>query len=212
MTKYPPTPDRRFCYGGRGSLTALLCGAFQFDHPKLNILGALLPPLLHIKGRDNSSAQLRALTQCIDEELNVSRPGEQAIITRMAEALLFRGIRDYVLSSSNGECGLLAILRDRSIARAIGLIHRSPEQAWTVDSLADEVNMSRSAFAVRFKMRVGTTPHHYLQRHRFTKAVHLLQTTDAKIYEIARRVGYDSEFSFGKAFKRSMGKAPGAYR
>jgi AraC-like DNA-binding protein len=36
--------------------------------------------------------------------------------------------------------------------------------------------------------------------------------TDAKMFEIAQRVGYDSESSFSKAFKRLMGKSPGAYR
>jgi len=213
LIKHPMTPDKRFRYGGRGSLTTLLCGAFQLDDPKLNLLGILLPPLLHIKGKgDSTSAQLRTLTQCIETELKISRPGGQAIVTRMAEAFLLRAIRDYVLSSPNGDHGLPAVLRDRSIGRVLSLIHQRPEHSWTVASLADEANLSRSGFAARFKMRVGASPQRYLQRYRFSKAVHLLQTTDAKIYDIARRVGYDSESSFSKAFKRLMGKAPGAYR
>ena len=213
LINHPMTPDRRFCYGGGGSLTTMLCGAFQIDHPKVNLMGMLLPPLLHIRsGGDRASAQLRALTRCIETELKISRPGEQAIVTRMAEAFLMRAIRDYVLSSSNGDHGLPAILRDPSIARVLGLIHERPGHGWTVDALANEANLSRSGFAARFKLRVGATPQSYLQRYRFSKAVQLLRTTDAKIYEIAQRVGYDSESSFSKAFKRLMGKSPGAYR
>jgi AraC-like DNA-binding protein len=213
LVQHPMTPDRRFCYGGPGSLTTMLCGAFQLDDPKLNVLGLLLPPLLHIKsGAGDTSPQLRSLLDCIETELKVSQPGEQAIVTRMAEAFLLRAIRDYVLFSSNGDHGLPAVLRDPSIGRVLGAIHQRPDHDWTVASLADEANLSRSGFAARFRMRVGTTPQRYLQSYRFSKAVHLLRTTDAKIYEIARRLGYDSESSFSKAFKRLMGKSPGAYR
>jgi AraC-like DNA-binding protein len=191
----------------------MLCGAFQLDDPKLNLLGVLLPPLLHIKtGTGATSPQLRALIGCIETELKVSQPGEQAIVTRMAEAFLLRAVRDFVLSSSNGAQGLPAILRDRSIGRVLGLIHQQPEQAWTVASLADAANLSASGFAARFRMRVGNTPQRYLQRYGFSKAVQLLQNSDARIYDIARRVGYDSKSSFSEAFKRPMGKAPGAYR
>jgi len=212
LINHPMTPDRRFCYGGRGAQTTMICGAFQLDDPKLNLMGVLLPPFLHIRSRgDRASAQLRALTQCIETELEISRPGEQATVTRMAEAFLLRAIRDHVLTSSNGDHGLPAILRDPAIARVLGLIHERPEHPWTVDALANEANLSRSGFAVRFKMRVGATPQTYLQRYRFSRAVQLLQT-NAKIYEIAQRVGYDSESSFSKAFKRLMGKSPGAYR
>lgn len=213
LIQHPMTPDRRFRYGGGGNLTTLLCGAFQLGDPKLNLLGELLPALVFIRGSgENNSIQLRALLHCVETELRVSRPGEQAIVTRMAEAFLLRAIRDYVLSSSNVERGLPGILRDAPIGRVVRLIHQRPERSWTVCALANEANMSRSNFAARFKMRVGAAPQHYLQRYRFSKAVHLLQTTDAKIHEIARRVGYDSESSFSKAFKRVMGKAPGAYR
>jgi AraC-like DNA-binding protein len=213
LVEHPMTQDRRFCCGGGGSPTTMLCGAFQLHDPRLNLLGVLLPPLLHIKGgAGDASPQLHALIECIETELKVSQPGEQAIVTRMAEAFLLRAIRDYVLSASNGDHGLPAILRDRSIGRVLGAIHQRPEHPWTVASLADEANLSRSGFAARFRMRVGTTPQRYLQRYRLNKAVQLLQTTDAKLYDIARSVGYDSESSFSKAFKRFMGKAPGACR
>ncbi|HEX4595311.1 MAG TPA: AraC family transcriptional regulator [Bryobacteraceae bacterium] len=212
LIQHPMTPDKLFRYGGRGPRTTMLCGALHLDDPKLNLMGALLPPLLHLRSSGGQvSAQLRALTRCIETELEISRPGEQAIVTRMAEAFLLRAIRDHVLASSNGDHGLPAILRDPGIARVLGLIHQRPEHPWTVDALANEANLSRSSFAVRFKLRVGATPQSYLQRYRFTKAIQLLQT-DAKMYEIAQRVGYDSESSFSKAFKRLTGKSPGAYR
>jgi transcriptional regulator GlxA family with amidase domain len=176
------------------------------------LMGALLPPLVHIPSSGNRASAQRALTRCIETELKVSRPGEQAIVTRMAEAFLLRAIRDYVLTRSNGDRGLSGILRDQPIARVLGSMHRRPEHPWTVDALAHEANLSRSAFAARFKARVGATPQSYLQRYRFTKAIQLLQTTGAKINEVAQRVGYDSESSFSKAFKRRIGKSPGAYR
>lgn len=213
LVRHPMTPDRRFCYGGRGPLTILLCGAFQINDPKLNLLGVLLPPFLHVKSKgSNTSSQLRVLTKCIETELKVSRPGGQAIVTRMAETFLLQAIRDHVLSTVDGDRGLPAIVRDSSIGRVLRLIHQQPEHPWTVGELAKKAHLSRSAFAARFKMRVGDTPQSYLQRHRFSKAIQLLRTTDTKIREIALRVGYESETSFSKAFKRVMGTSPGSFR
>jgi transcriptional regulator GlxA family with amidase domain len=40
----------------------------------------------------------------------------------------------------------------------------------------------------------------------------LLREADLPIESVAARVGYGSPYAFGKAFKRSMGDAPGAYR
>jgi len=213
LVKHPMTPDRRFCYGGKGALTILLCGAFQLDDPRFNLLGDLLPPFLHIRSKgDDTSSQLRALSKCIEAELKVSRPGGQAIVTRMAETFLLNAIRDFVLGTVDGERGLPAILRDQSIGRALGVIHQRPEHPWTVDTLAKEAHLSRSAFAARFKSRVGDTSQSYLQRFRFAKALKLLQTTDFKIDDIAGRVGYASEPAFSRAFKRVMGATPGSFR
>jgi AraC-like DNA-binding protein len=72
--------------------------------------------------------------------------------------------------------------------------------------------MSRSAFAARFTRLVGEPPLHYVARWRMQKAKSLLREGRATIGEVAEAVGYESEAAFSKAFKRSVGTAPGAYR
>jgi AraC-like DNA-binding protein len=72
--------------------------------------------------------------------------------------------------------------------------------------------MSRSAFAARFAQLVEEPPLTYLTRWRMQKASRLLETSHAGVAEVAKRVGYDAEAAFSKAFKRWIGVAPGAYR
>jgi AraC-like DNA-binding protein len=81
-----------------------------------------------------------------------------------------------------------------------------------VGELAAEVALSRSAFTARFRRLVGEPPMRYLIRARLAHAAGLLHTTDIGLAEVARRTGYQSEFSFSRAFKRAFGVAPGAYR
>jgi len=50
----------------------------------------------------------------------------------------------------------------------------------------------------------------YLTRWRMQKASRLLETSPAGVAEVAKRVGYDAEAAFSKAFKRRIGVAPGA--
>ncbi len=103
-------------------------------------------------------------------------------------------------------------LIDPQIGRALSLIHEKPEDDWTVESLASKVGMSRSAFAARFAQLVEEPPLTYLTRWRMQKASRLLETSHAGVAEVAKRVGYDAEAAFSKAFKRWIGVAPGAYR
>jgi transcriptional regulator GlxA family with amidase domain len=103
-------------------------------------------------------------------------------------------------------------LRDPEIASAIRLIHAQPDEPWTVERLAAEVGYSRSAFASRFRARVGETPIAYLTRSRLAIAATQLDRTRLSIADIARRAGYANEASFGRAFRRAFGVAPAAYR
>jgi len=71
---------------------------------------------------------------------------------------------------------------------------------------------SRSAFAQRFKQKVGRPPLDYLAHWRMFRAEGMLQHSDQALTAIAETVGYASDAAFNKAFKRWSGTTPGVYR
>jgi transcriptional regulator GlxA family with amidase domain len=98
------------------------------------------------------------------------------------------------------------------MAKALSNMQHRPEIGWTVESLAHASGLSRATFARRFTDLIGQPPLHYLTRRRMDLAKQLLVESDLPISVIAGRVGYSSEFAFGKAFAREVGSAPGGYR
>jgi len=81
-----------------------------------------------------------------------------------------------------------------------------------VPDLAGTVAVSRSLLDARFRARLGRSPIRYLADWRMHIAGELLATTDLSVLAVARRVGYDSEEAFSRAFKRARGTAPSAWR
>jgi AraC-like DNA-binding protein len=79
-------------------------------------------------------------------------------------------------------------------------------------SLADEVAMSRSAFAARFTELVGEPAMQYVTRWRMHVALTWLKEDEAPLGDLAGRLGYQSEAAFSRAFKRFIGISPGAAR
>ena len=134
------------------------------------------------------------------------------VVSRLADILFVQIVRGYLATLGGDGHGWLRALADPKIGAALSLIHQRPERTWTVGGLATRVNMSRSAFALRFTQTVGEPPLRYVTRWRMQKAAGLLRQGRAPLAEIASRVGYDSEAAFSKAFKRCIGCAPGAYR
>jgi len=103
-------------------------------------------------------------------------------------------------------------LRDRRIERALELLDGDLTKYWTVERLARAVGLSRPVFARQFVRMLQLSPMRYLAERRMQAAAELLLDTDASLAEVAARVGYQSEFAFGRAFKRHHGVAPGTYR
>jgi transcriptional regulator GlxA family with amidase domain len=92
-------------------------------------------------------------------------------------------------------------------------MHAEPGRAWTVSELARSVSMSRSAFAARFRALVGETPLYHLTQWRMVRAGRMIrEKRPMKLAAIGSAVGYESESSFGKVFRRVMGISPGQYR
>jgi len=103
-------------------------------------------------------------------------------------------------------------LRVSSDGKALTLIHQKPGDGWTVDALANEVGLSRSALAQRFTELIGQPPMQYLTRWRLTVAAQRLRSEGASLAAIAAQIGYDSEAAFNRAFKREFGMPPATWR
>jgi AraC-like DNA-binding protein len=199
--------------GGGGAATSLVCGTVRFDHPAAEQLVSLLPGVISVEAWSSPEMEWIASTlRFMAAEAREPRLGGETVITRLADILVIQAIRAWIEQDPAAQTGWLGALRDPQIGRAISLIHRDPARTWTVASLADEVAMSRSAFAARFAELVGEPPMHYVTRWRMHAAVTWLREGDATLGELALRLGYQSEAAFSRAFKRFMGLSPGAIR
>lgn len=207
-------PDNKgvFRAGGNGVITKLVCGGMQFDNGATDPLLAVLPPLIHVKGKDRKGATwLQATVSQVLEELDSSGAGAQAVVTRLADILFIKAVRSYFEQNIDTvQYGWLAAIRDPHVGPALAQLHARAQEAWTVASLARQVALSRSLFAEKFAELVGEPPLRYLKRLRLNAAA--IRLTNDKLSAIAADAGYESAAAFTKAFKRTLGKTPGEYR
>lgn len=200
-------------YGEGGAPTSLICGAVRFEHPAARNLIEILPRTIHIEASGSARLDwMQSVLRLMAAEAAELRPGGEAVITRLGDILVIQAIRAWIESDPAAQTGWLGALQDPQIGRAISLIHRDPARDWTVASLADELAMSRSAFAARFTALVGEPVMRYVARWRMYLAVATLKDEDATVGELADRLGYRSEAAFSRAFKRVIGASPGAFR
>jgi AraC-like DNA-binding protein len=200
-------------HGGGGTPTTLICGAVRFDHPAARNLVEILPPILQIEAASSPQVEwMQSTLRLMAAEARQLRPGGEAVITRLGDILVIQAIRSWIETDPAAQTGWLGALQDRQIGRALSLIHRDPARDWTVASLADELAMSRSAFAARFTELVGEPAMQYVTRWRMQVAVNSLKEEGATVAELANRLGYRSEAAFARAFKRVIGMPPGAVK
>lgn len=199
-------------FNSNGEQTTITGGHFQFDDRPIHPFLKDLPQVIHIaKFETQHQLLLQHCAQLILAELNNDRPGSKIILRGLAEVLFINIIRAY-LEQVVPQIGFLSALIDTRIGNALMLIQDSPGKAWTVDSLAKNVGMSRSVFFNRFKRLVGETPTVYLTNWRIRKAKQILAINKDNISEIALSVGYQSESAFNRVFKAKVGITPAAFR
>jgi transcriptional regulator GlxA family with amidase domain len=137
----------------------------------------------------------------------------RGVLKRLAELMFVELVRRHLETMPPADRGWLAGLRDPWVGRALALLHASPERRWDLAALARLSGTSRSVLAERFTRFVGEPPMQYLRAWRVQLAGELLAAPrPAKLAAVAEAVGYESEASFSRAFKRSVGAAPGRMR
>lgn len=183
----------------------LLGGYFVFESPDADLLISLLPRLVHVR----QAGRLSTVVRLVGDEAGAQRPGRDLVLTRLVEVLLVEGLR--ATASDDAPAGLLRGLADMRVAAAMRQMHGDPARPWTMQALAKEAAMSRSAFFDRFVRAVGMPPMEYLLAWRMAVAKDLLRRGNIALDEVALRIGYGSASTFSAAFSRHVGQPPGRY-
>lgn len=197
---------------GTGATSILFCGSMALGVCALNPLVELMPPLIKggdVAGKDTIVGPLLA---AMSAEIAQPQMGSATILSRMADLLAAQLIRCSVNCTGASTTGWLAAIRDPHIGRVLSAMHRDPGHGWTLENLASLAGQSRSIFAERFSTLLGEGAAHYLARLRMRLAGELLSQSGLSVSEVADRLGYASEASFARAFKRVTNVSPGVVR
>jgi AraC family transcriptional regulator, alkane utilization regulator len=200
-------------HGGGGKPARMVCGFLGCDGAESNPVLSTLPSVLTLNIDEGGGAEwIRSTFQFAADEVTRGRPGSEAVLSKLSEMLFVEAVRRYSESLPEGQTGWLAGLRDPFVARALGLFHGDIARPWTIDDLAREVGLSRSALADRFGGLLGMAPIQYLAQWRMQVAAQELRNTAASLAQVAAMVGYESEAAFSRAFKKAFGSPPASWR
>jgi AraC-like DNA-binding protein len=190
----------------------MFCGTLRFNLDPLHPLVAMMPEVMHAGDLAQRDPTVPALLEAMEREVSLQRIGACGIMARMADVLAASIIRAWVECGCNDPTGWIAAVRCPRIGKVIAAIHANPERDWTVPELARLMGASRSSFAEAFTRTLGESPAKYVAKVKMFQARRWITHDGMRIAVAAHRLGYDSEASFSRAFKRIVGHAPSVGR
>jgi transcriptional regulator GlxA family with amidase domain len=98
------------------------------------------------------------------------------------------------------------------LARSLAYMEENLNKPLQVSALAAQANVSPSHFFALFKQLTGRPPMDYFTRLRMRHACRLLDSTSARVKEVAAALGYDDPFYFSRVFKAVNHVPPSRYR
>jgi len=192
--------------------SVMFCGAMRFNLDPLHPLLAMMPALMHAGDLVKRDPAVLALLEAMEREVSLDRIGACGILARLADVLAASIIRAWVECGCSDSTGWIAAVQCPKIGKVIAAIHAEPERDWDVHALARLMGASRSRFAEAFTRTVGESPARYVAKVKMFQARRWIQQEGMRVTVAAERLGYDSEASFSRAFKRIMGMPPSAVR
>jgi AraC-like DNA-binding protein/mannose-6-phosphate isomerase-like protein (cupin superfamily) len=197
---------------GENLRARIACCRATFEGLAVHPLLELMPRVVLARSRVNRDPMFVRLLEAMAEEATAHRLGAATLITRLADVLVTRVMCAWVEARGKIPTSWLAAIRDPQIGAALAAFYREPGKAWSVVSLARAANLSRSRFSKRFTAVLGVSPARNATHWRMHVASVWLRTDRGTIAQIAMRLGYESEASFSRTFKRCLGTSPSEFR
>jgi AraC-like DNA-binding protein len=199
-------------HGGGGDRVDLVCGYLHSEDPLFDPALRALPPAFVVRPVGATATWVQASIAYSMSETTPSNASKNPISVRLPELVLIEVLRLHLATAPAAGRGWIAALRDPVLAPALALLHADPGRHWTVAELASRAAVSRSLLDDRFRKVLGRSPIRYLTEWRMHLAEDLLAAQDLGVGAVGRRVGYDSDEAFSRAFKRAHGLSPTAWR
>jgi AraC-like DNA-binding protein len=188
-------------------------GAYQLWAKPLHPFFAELPPWTVLRAEARPRLGPLALAAgLMEQEIRTAEPGADTIVQALLDIIFTHALRELAAQRGEAGHGWSHAVQDPPVRRALTLMHERSAHPWTLEELAQQAGLSRTALAERFREAMGDTPLNHLRLLRMQRAMRLLSETDAKLEAVAAQVGYQDAFSFSKVFKRTVGLSPKAFR
>lgn len=197
------------------SATFVLGAAGVFDEREATTTWWLAPVFTRLFPR----ARLRSDRMVVEAD-NVLSAGSAlahadlmlAVLTRIGGSALSHMVARYLVldeRSSQARYMVREHLRsaDPAVQRLEGFVAQNLSRQLSIAELARASATSERTLARRLKAQLGLTPHHFVQRIRMARAVHLLETTRATVDDIAAQVGYADAAAFRRVLRRETGQS-----
>ncbi|MFD3523016.1 AraC family transcriptional regulator [Streptomyces sp. NPDC058653] len=197
---------------GDGPESRLLCAGLHYDASAATGLYTALPWVLALdRTQVDNEPLLRDTLRLLASPHRPVGPGDRLITLRAFEMALVLALRPLLREIADNPSSL-PVLNHPGISRAMVIIATRFAEPWTIESLAREVGMSRSAFTAAFRELVGEAPARHLTGRRMQEAARLLGETSLPQSAVPQRVGYRSAVGFHLAFRKWFEQTPGEYR
>ncbi|MBC8057323.1 MAG: AraC family transcriptional regulator [Rhizobiales bacterium] len=197
---------------GVPSPDVMFCGALRFNLDPLHPLIAMMPEVMRAGDLAQRDPTVPALLDAMEREVAIDRIGGYGILARLADVVAASIIRSWIECACSDATGWIAAVRCPKIGKVLAAVHAEPERDWGVPALAELMGASRSSFAEAFTRAVGETPAKYVGKIKMFQARRWIAEDGMRVSVAAVRLGYDSEASFSRAFKRIIGHSPSVAR
>lgn len=100
----------------------------------------------------------------------------------------------------------------KEITQVKSYIYHNYEKSLSTEALAELVYLSPGYLSAIFKEETGMNLNRFIREVRMNKAKELLETTNMKITQIAKKVGFSNNSYFGRSFREFFGYTPESCR